>query len=252
MLLLLPNLIGNQREHSSFLPESVDNAVKNMDGLIAESFKGGRGYLRRFVDEPHNVPLALLNEHTKDDEFDFLLEPMVNGETWGLVSDAGLPCLADPGANLIYRARQRGIPIQAFVGPSSLMLGVMLSGLPSQRFSFHGYIPRDKQERVDAIRKMERRSKEEDATQLFIEAPYRNDDVTKALLETLHPKTMLCAAVDLTLSSQMVVCFSVDVWKKRPLPNLNKKPTIFLIYAGDPFPQGNQVNQMNTKKRRAR
>jgi len=124
-LLLLPNLLGDLPEHKAFLPISVDQAVATIDGLIAESEKGGRRFLSRFqhAKKPHEIPIALLNKHNQD--YDFLLEPCVTGEIWGLVSDAGLPCVADPGARLVARARQLGVQVEAFVGPSSILLALM-------------------------------------------------------------------------------------------------------------------------------
>lgn len=232
-LLLLPNLLGEQRHHEVFLPGSVDNAVKTIDGLIAESDQGGRRYLSHFeMDKlPHQIPIALLNEHTPDADLDFLLEPLVAGERWGLVSDGGLPCIADPGSKLVRRARQLGIAIQAFVGPSSILMALMLSGLPGQRFSFRGYLPKEQAERKTEIRKLEQASKASQATQIFIEAPYRNAFTLADTLAILHENTWLCVAWDLTLPTQGVVSQSVAHWKRTTLPNLEKKPAIYLVAA---------------------
>ena len=124
-LLLLPNLLGEHKQHQPYLPSSVDKAVSTLDGLIAESLSAGRRYLGRFATKkPQNqIPIALFNLHTPDEEIDFLLEPILKGERWGLVSDAGLPCVADPGSKIVRRARQRGIAVQAFVGPHLLAAG---------------------------------------------------------------------------------------------------------------------------------
>src|SRR5258708_21049619 len=148
-LLLLPNLLGEHRHHEMFLPSSVDKAVSSLDGLIAESDIEGRRFLKRFETKKPamEIPIALFNEHTPDDHIDFLLEPIVKGGRWGLVSDAGLPCIADPGAKLVQRARQLGILIQAFVGPSSILFALMLSGLPGQKFAFQGYLPKGPEDR---------------------------------------------------------------------------------------------------------
>ena len=137
-LLLLPNVLADVKHHEPFLPSSVDKAVASIDGLIAESASAGRRFLARFeTKKPTNeIPIALFNEHTKEEDIDFLLEPIRKGERWGLISDGGLPCIADPGAKLVKRANISGIIVQAFVGPSSPMLALMLSGLPAQRFYF--------------------------------------------------------------------------------------------------------------------
>lgn len=230
-LLILPNLLGDHRNHELFLPPSVDKAVSTIDGLIAESTTGARRYLTRFqTKKPANqIPVALLNEHTKEEDFDFLLEPIVKGERWGLISDCGLPCIADPGAKLVTRARKLGILIQAFSGPSSILMSLMLSGLPGQRFSFHGYIDKEPEARQKTIKQLEKRARDEDATQIFIEAPYRNQHTLQSLLSTLSDTTLLCVAWDLTMPTQGVLSQSVAIWKKSPEPNLEKKAAIFLI-----------------------
>lgn len=225
MLLLLPNLIGEHAHHQLFLPASVDRAVLKLDGLIAESERGGRRYLGRFETKKPaaQIPISELNEHTKEADYDFLLKPVKEGECWGLVSDAGLPCIADPGAGLVARAKQIGIVIQAFSGPSAIFLSLMLSGLPGQRFAFHGYFQQDK------LMDWTNRSKQDNATQLFIEAPYRNRKTLDYLLLNLPAETQLCIAWDLTLPSQSVLTQSIANWKKSPLPNINKKPAMFLM-----------------------
>jgi 16S rRNA (cytidine1402-2'-O)-methyltransferase len=232
-LMLLPNLLSDHRNHELFLPPSVDKAVSTLDGLIAESSTGGRRYLTRFqTKKPANeIPVALLNEHTKDEDLDFLLEPIIKGERWGLISDCGLPCIADPGAKLVDRARKLGIIIQAFSGPSSIMLSLMLSGFSGQNFTFNGYIDKDPEGRNKAIQKMEKRSKEERCTQIFIETPYRNQHTIQSLLSTLSDNTLLCVAWDLTMPTQGILSQPVAIWKKSPLPNLEKKAAIFLIQA---------------------
>lgn len=230
-LLLLPNLLGDIKHHEPFLPTSVDKAVETLDGLIAESAQGGRRFLSHFQTKKpvSEVPIALLNEHTPDADLDFLLEPIVKGERWGLVSDSGLPCIADPGAKLVQRARQVGIVIQAFVGPSSIMLSLMLSGLPAQRFAFHGYLDKEPSKREQQIKQLAESSRNDKSTQIFIETPYRNQQMLQALLNTLSDHVQLCVAWDLTMPTQGLLSQSVLTWKKSPLPNIDKKNAIFLI-----------------------
>ena len=226
-------MLGEVKHHALFLPASVDKAVATLDGLIAESAGAGRRFLGRFeTKKPANdIPLALFNEHTPEKDIDFLLEPIRRGERWGLISDGGLPCVADPGAKLVNRARQSGIIVQAFVGPSSILLALMLSGLPGQRFYFGGYLDKEPRRRESEIKELERRSKVEQLTQIFIETPYRNGHMLEALLKTLNEKTQLCVAWDLTLPTQGVLSQSIGLWKKSPPPNLEKKNAIFLISA---------------------
>lgn len=232
-LLLLPNVLGDVKHHALFLPPSVDKAVASLDGLIAESAAAGRRYLGRFETKKPamEIPIALFNEHTPDADLDFLLEPIRKGERWGLISDGGLPCIADPGAKLVNRANQSGIIVQAFSGPSSILLGLMLSGLPGQKFYFAGYLDKEPQNREAEIKELQRNSKVHKATQIFIEAPYRNKHLLESLLNILSDTTHLCVAWDLTLPTQGMVSQSIQRWKKSPLPNLEKKAAIFLFHA---------------------
>jgi 16S rRNA (cytidine1402-2'-O)-methyltransferase len=233
-LLLLPNLLGEQLHPEIFLPQSVFKAVSTIDGLIAESEKEGRLYLKKFeTKKPANeIPIALFNEHSREDELDFLLEPILAGERWGLVSDAGLPCIADPGSLLVLRAKQKGITVQAYVGPSSILLSLMLSGLPGQKFFFHGYVDREPHKRKLQIKKLEELSKKEKATQLIMEAPYRNGYLLEDLIKCLSDKTLLSVAWDLNMPTQGVVTQTIMQWRKCTLPNLAKKPAIFLFNTG--------------------
>jgi len=232
-LLLLPNLLGEGRDHTPFFPPTVDQAMTEIDGLIAESEGGGRSYLKRFKTKkkPHEIPIALLNKHTSFKDLEFLLEPVQKGETWGIVTDAGLPCLADPGSALILRAKQMNIPITAFVGPSSIFLALMQSGLSGQHFTFHGYISKGQEQREKELFHWEKNSRALQETQIFIEAPYRNVHTLKSCLEVLHEKTLLCVAWDLTLPSQEIKTLPLFLWRRQELPSIEKKPAIFLFYA---------------------
>lgn len=232
-LLLFPNLLGESRHHELFLPASVDKAVETIDGLIAESDQAGRRFLGRFKTKKTaaETPIALFNEHTPDDHIDFLLEPIRKGERWGLISDGGIPCVADPGSKLVKRARSSGIVVQAFVGPSSILLALMLSGLPGQRFYFQGYLDKTPEKRKKQVKQLEAVSKKEGVTQVFMEAPYRNMHALETALTTLDDSTDLCIAWDLTLPTQGVISQKVGLWKKSPLPNLEKKCAIFMLNA---------------------
>lgn len=232
-LLLLPNLLGDTKHHELFLPASVDNAVATIDGLIAENPTQGRRFLSRFKTKKstHDMPIAVFDKNTPDADIDFLLEPIRKGERWGFISDAGLPCIADPGAKLVRRARGSGIPIQAFVGPSSITLALMLSGLSGQSFHFLGYLEREQAKREKQIKELERRSKGEQTTMIAIETPFRNQSLLESLVGVLDDNTSLCVAWDLTLPTQGVVSQKVSLWKKSPLPNLEKREAIFLFDA---------------------
>jgi 16S rRNA (cytidine1402-2'-O)-methyltransferase len=226
-LILLPNVLAEELSHEAFFPPSVEKAVQSLEGLIAESQRGGRHFLRRFK---RQLPICLLNEHTSSSEMERLLIPLLKGETWGLISDAGLPCLADPGSALVMKARERGnILIEALIGPSSLTLGLMLSGLGGQAFAFHGYLPREKQALIRKLRLLEECSLKDQATQLFMETPYRNQKLLETIIGVLSEKTYLSIAWDLTLPAQTVVTQSILKWKKAALPDLSDKPAIFLM-----------------------
>jgi 16S rRNA (cytidine1402-2'-O)-methyltransferase len=224
---LLPNLLFTEMADTDLLPQSVGQTVAQLQGLIGESPKEARLYLKRFGKK--DIPIAELNEHTSSQELNALLEPLKRGEVWGLMSDAGMPCLADPGALLVRRVREEGLKIRAICGPSSLLLALILSGMPGQRFSFHGYLPREEEKRRHMLKELERRARQEEATQLFIETPYRNEAVVASALAVLSPKTYLTIALDLTGETEEVVGRRVEQWKKEPLPSLSKRPAVFIL-----------------------
>lgn len=228
-LILLPNLLGEGVDYSYFIPEKVVALISSLEGLIAESAKGGRVYLKHF-NLLHKMPIALLNEHTSSKEIHDLLQPLLRGEKWGLITDCGLPVLADPGAHLVREAYRLNIAVEGFMGPSAIILALMLSGLPGQRFYFHGYFPREEKERKKHIFLWEKQSHEERVTQIFIETPYRNKQTFFSLLERLHHHTLLCVASHLTLPDQFLHTATVAEWKKKGMPPVNKKPTVFLFY----------------------
>ncbi len=229
-LYLLPNLLEESLTIEPFFPISVNEAVRKIQGLIAESEKMARRYLRKFLshDEMAKMPLALLNEHTK--EIASLLEPMKRGQTWGLISDAGLPCLADPGADLVWLANQNGIEVKTFVGPSSIVMALQLSGFGGQNFSFHGYLPKEAAELEKKIKELEKSA----GTQIWIEAPYRSAKMLTLLKEVLKPTTRLCLAINLTTSSQKVVSQTVSRWRETSFV-LEKEPVVFLLDSHSDF-----------------
>jgi 16S rRNA (cytidine1402-2'-O)-methyltransferase len=231
-LLLLPNVLGESAHHQLFIPSSVDRAVASIDGLIAESDSGGRRFLRRFmpVEQANAIPIAVYNKDTKDQDIDFYLDPIrKENQRWGLVSDAGMPCVADPGNRVVFRARQLGITVQAFIGPSSITLSLMLSGLSGQKFVFHGYLSSARASRKDQIIKLANKSRTEKETQILIEAPHRNEAIMQDLLEILPEDLYLGIFWDLTLQTQGGLTQLVSQWKKSPVPNLKKRAAIFLV-----------------------
>ena len=223
MLYLLPNLLDDSLDHKLFLPSSVDALIPELDGIIVESEKPGRKFLKRFIQKIQNVPIRMLNEHTTAQEIDLLVAPMQKGEKWALVSDAGLPVLADPGAQLIRCLNGLKIPVHTFPGPSAMIYALQLSGLSAQAFTFHGYLPRKPHALEQTLRNLS-----ENHTHVFIEAPYRTDKLLSTLIASLSEETLLCVAWDLTLPSQGVRTQKIAAWKKK-IPVLGKVPAVFLI-----------------------
>ncbi len=229
MLYLFPNLLAEIEPHSAFLPNSVDAAVAQIQGLIAESEKEGRRFLRRFAFEGRSfrdIPIFLLNEHSTENDKKAILQQLMQGGKWGLISDCGMPCLADPGADLVLMAREKGIPIETFSGPSSVLFALVLSGLGGQHFTFHGYLPKQEDLLVQELKRIEKIK----STHLFIETPYRNQRLLETILSALDARTWLCIACDLTLPSQFVQTKRLKEWKLAK-PDLNKRPTVFALKA---------------------
>lgn len=221
-LFLLPNLLDESL--SSDFPPSVTTAVHQLQGLICESEKSARRYLRRFIshDEMTKMPLRLLNEHTQKGELENLLDPILNGEVWGLISDAGLPCIADPGSDLVFLAHQKNVSVETFVGPCSIIMALQLSGFSGQNFSFHGYLPKDPIELAAKLKELEKLP----GSQIWIEAPYRTAKMLETLKEALLPTTLLSIASSLHLPEQKVFTKPISEWKNI---SIGKEPAIFLI-----------------------
>jgi len=170
-----------------------------------------------------------LSEHTKADELDTLIAPLLAGKDVGLISEAGCPAVADPGANLVRLAHRKNVRVVPLVGPSSIMLALMASGMNGQRFAFHGYLPVDKAERKRKLQELEAASRSRDETQIFIETPYRNRQLLEAMVEACHGETELCVASDLTTPAERIETKTISQWKKA-LPQIDKQPAVFLLH----------------------
>ena len=229
-LILLPNLIDESQCHSASIAPEVHTAVQSLDYLIAENEKNGRHYLMKFRKETfRNVPIHVVNEHTTPKQKNELIQEILKGGNWGLISDAGLPCLADPGFDLVRKCHKLKIPVQAYPGPSAIVQALMLSGLPSQCFAFHGYVAREPEPLKKQLIELEKQSITFSQTQVFIETPYRTTSLLKALIEHLSPKTDLAFVWNIGTSSQGVIVENIADWKKRTLPDLHKALAIFLF-----------------------
>lgn len=231
ILYLLPNLLDEEQDAALVFPSGLKTIIQSLDGLIAESEKMGRTYLRKFItrEELQSVPIQLLNEHTTENELNDLVDSLAKGKKWGLISDCGLPCIADPGAFVVYQANKKGVEIQAIPGPSSLFMALQLSGFCGQRFCFLGYLPRKEEELEKKLRSLEKTSLQEDMTQIFIEAPYRSHKMLEMVKKTLSDNTLFCIAKSLGSKKQKVVSKPISQWKKDPLV-LEKEAVVFLIY----------------------
>ncbi|WP_035056194.1 SAM-dependent methyltransferase [Andreprevotia chitinilytica] len=232
-LYLIPVPLGDDTL-TSVLPADVIATAQRLTHFIVEAPKTARAMLKVFG-TPHELRslwMQELNEHTKDNELDALLQPLLAGNDVGLMSEAGCPGVADPGANLVRLAHTRGIRVAPLVGPSSILLALMAAGANGQKFRFNGYLPTQDAERIDAIRKLELESQKQRQAELFIETPYRNGALFDALLASLKPGSQLTVACDITTASEFIKSQTVATWRKGPKPNLHKRPTVFVIYAG--------------------
>lgn len=233
-LYLLPNVFDDSQSPFGLLPEGISSIIQSLHGLIAESERTGRRYLLKLLPKSpfaRELPIVLLNEHSSKTDYENIAHKIQQGETWGLISDAGMPGIADPGSYLVHLLRERGVAgIRAIPGPSSIVLALVLSGLDGQRFAFHGYLPQERGERQKALVDLERESARTGTTQICIETPYRNSAFFEDCLFVLHDTTSLCVACRLTFEDESVSTHTVRVWKgQRPV--IRKEPTVFLFRA---------------------
>lgn len=239
-LYLIPNSLGPGLL-DPVIPAPVREVTASLDCFIAENAKTARAFLKT-VAQTHPLKSALqeieiseLNVNTPANALPALLEPLLNDRDAGLLSEAGVPAVADPGADLVRLAHQRGITVRPLVGPSSLLLALMASGLNGQSFAFHGYLPTDAAARGARIRQLEQRSRQEKQTQILIETPYRNEAMLEALSTHCAGSTLICVATDLTLPSESVRTATAQQWKQEvasgKLPEFRKRPTVFLFLA---------------------
>jgi len=212
------------------LPASTLVRVRSIRDFVVENAKSARAVLSAAGCSVRELSLVELNEHTPSSEVGRMLAPLREGRSLGLLSEAGCPAIADPGATLIEAAHREGFRVVPLIGPSSLVLALMASGLEGQRFAFCGYLPRERTDRERTIRELEQRSAREHETELFIETPYRNDALLESLLATCKPRTRLCIAADLTLATESVSTKSIAEWRAAQAP-VGKRPAVFLLLA---------------------
>ncbi|KAF1049088.1 MAG: Ribosomal RNA small subunit methyltransferase I [Herbaspirillum frisingense] len=249
ILYLVPNTLGAAELAAegaphpldAIIPREVQSIAARLDYFVAENAKTTRAFLKllggsQLLTRPiQEIAIAELNVNTDAAALPALLAPILEGRDGGLISEAGVPAVADPGANLVRLAHRHGIQVRPLVGPSSLLLAVMASGLNGQSFAFNGYLPTDADARQKRIRQLEERSRKEKQTQLLIETPYRNGAMLEALAQACQANTLLCVATDLSLATESVRTQTAGQWKAALAaskgPDFHKKPTVFLLLA---------------------
>jgi 16S rRNA (cytidine1402-2'-O)-methyltransferase len=243
-LYLIPNTLGQAENAPSdsltyVIPPHVLTTTASLDYFVAENAKSTRAFLKLvsasfpLTKTLQEIQIAELNVNTPSSALPSLLAPLLDGKDAGLVSEAGVPAVADPGANLVRMAHTKGIVVKPLVGPSSILLAIMAGGLNGQSFAFNGYLPTDSSQRIKRIKELENRSQKEKQTQSFIETPYRNGTLLEALASTCQPNTLISIATDLTLASESIKTKSAAQWKadlgSGKTPNFHKKPTVFSL-----------------------
>lgn len=229
-LYLIPTTLGEMNPEE-VLPYTIKRTIDFIDYYIVENEKTARRFIKSVHPEKKQPELKLfsLNKHTDISEHHEFIKPLLEGKSMGLMSEAGCPGVADPGAVIVKLAHEKGIQVVPLVGPSSILLAMMASGMNGQSFAFNGYLPIDKSEKKTALKNLEKLSFDKNQSQLFIETPYRNNKFLEDLLQILQPNTLLCVACDITLPTEFIKTQSVNQWKKNKA-DLHNRPCIFIIH----------------------
>ncbi|TWI03287.1 16S rRNA (cytidine1402-2'-O)-methyltransferase [Flavobacterium tiangeerense] len=229
-LYLIPTTMG-ECDPMDVFPQTIKRSIELLDHYIVENDKTARKSIKLVCPEKKQADLTLyvLNKHTETKEHLEFIKPLLEGHNMGLMSEAGCPGVADPGAVIVKLAHEKGIQVVPLVGPSSILLAMMASGMNGQSFTFHGYLPIEKDEKKSSLKTLERISFEKNQSQIFIETPYRNNKLLEDLIQILHPETHLCIATDITLPTEYIKTKKIAAWKKETI-DLHKRPTIFIIH----------------------
>lgn len=228
-LYLIPTRLGDDVP-LEVLPISIKKVLEQVNHYIVENEKPARRFIKKVSPSKSQRSLVIntVNKYTDISEIPSYLTPCLNGESIGLLSDAGCPGVADPGAEVVKIAHEKGIPVTPLVGPSSILLAMMSSGMNGQSFTFNGYLPIDKNERKSTIKQLEKISLEKNQAQIFIETPYRNDKMFDDLKIILNDNTRLCIACDITLTTEFIATKTIAEWRNKDI-SLHKRPTIYII-----------------------
>lgn len=229
-LYLIPTTLGEMNPHD-VMPQTVKRAIDFIDFYIVENEKTARKFIKSINPEKiqANLKISTLNKHTEITEHNTMISPCLNGINMGLMSEAGCPGVADPGAAIVKMAHEKGIQVIPLVGPSSILLAMMSSGMNGQSFAFNGYLPIDKAEKKSTLKNFEKLSYDKNQSQIFIETPYRNNKLFEDIIQALQPNTDLCIATDITLPTEYIKTMRVADWKKTKV-DLHNRPTIFIIH----------------------
>lgn len=229
-LYLIPTTLGDN-EPLEVLPISVKQVIENTTHFIVENEKSARRFIKKIAPKKaqDSLKISILNKYSESLEIFNYLDVCLQGENIGLLSEAGVPAVADPGAVIVSMAHEKGVKVVPLVGPSSILMALMASGLNGQSFAFNGYLPIDKSERKKELKRLEKLSFERNQSQIFIETPYRNEKMFDDLMQSLSQNTEVCIAVDITLPTEIIKTFAVKKWKGKK-PDLHKKPAIFIIH----------------------
>jgi len=229
-LYLIPTILADDTA-AQVLPPQVAEHVAALRYFLVENARTARRFIKSVAPQQviEELRISVIDKDSTEAQIQAALQPLVAGQNGGVISEAGCPGIADPGAELARRAHQLGVRVVPLVGPSSLLLALMASGMNGQSFAFHGYLPIERGKRMAALKKLEQQALQQHQTQLFIETPYRNLPLLEDLLSTLHPGTRLCVAASLTAENEYIRTDTVAGWKKKPLPEIHKQPAVFLI-----------------------
>jgi 16S rRNA (cytidine1402-2'-O)-methyltransferase len=232
-LYLIPTTLGEMNP-DDVLPQTVKRAIDFIDFYIVENEKTARKFIKSIHPEKKQptLTISLLNKRTLESEYKQMLSPCISGVNIGLMSEAGCPGVADPGAAIVKLAHDNGIQVVPLVGPSSILLAMMGSGMNGQSFAFNGYLPIDKGEKKTALKNFEKLSHDKNQSQIFIETPYRNTKLVEDFIQILQPNTQLCIAADITLPTEFIRTAKISEWKKIKV-DLHNRPAIFIIHKGN-------------------
>jgi len=228
-LYLIPSPLAECNFEKIF-PAFNSKIIQEIDFFIVEDMRTGRRFIKKLgmLKPMESLHISMLNEHTKGAEIETLLQPLLEGKSMGLLSDAGTPCIADPGSIVVFRAQQLGVEVIPLIGPNSIVLALMASGLNGQSFAFHGYLPREQVAREQHLRLLDALLRKNNQTQIFMETTYRNNHMFKSILTVCDPATLLCLGINLTSENQIIKTMTVKKWKTQII-DLHKQPTLFLL-----------------------